>query len=146
MLASWVTELSELWIYILNLTPLVSFLSYFYMCGSGSVFWIRIRIHKAPEYVSGSGYGSTTLWITPTRISNFCFSGKIRLHRIICFLSLPAGYAGSHLRHGCSSKQRKGLSFLLFLIRFHFIRVRIQPKVWIRIRLQHFSLPCLIFK
>ena len=38
--------------------PFVSILSYLYMCGSGSVFRIRIRIHKAPEY--GSGSGSTT--------------------------------------------------------------------------------------
>ena len=39
-------------IYILNLTPFVSILSYFYMCGSGSVF--RRRIHKAPEYGSNT--------------------------------------------------------------------------------------------
>ena len=47
-LVNWVIEM----IYILNLTPFVSILSFFYMCGSGSVFWIRIRIHKAPEYGS----------------------------------------------------------------------------------------------
>ena len=29
-------------------------LSYIYTCGSGSVFGIRIRIQKAPEYGSGS--------------------------------------------------------------------------------------------
>ena len=34
----------------LNLTPFVSILSYLYLCGSGSVFWMWIRIHKAPEY------------------------------------------------------------------------------------------------
>ena len=32
-------------------------LSYIYLCGSGSVFRIRILIQKAPEY----GSGSTTL-------------------------------------------------------------------------------------
>ena len=48
--------------YILNPTPFVSILSHFYMCGSGAVFWIWIRIHKAPEY--GSGSGSTTLRVT----------------------------------------------------------------------------------
>ena len=55
------TQLS-LWrmvIFGLNLTPFASNLSSIFMCGSGngSVFRIRIRIHKAPEY----GSGSTTL-------------------------------------------------------------------------------------
>ena len=42
---SWATELL---IYILHL--LSPFYPFFYMSESGSVFWIRIRIHKAPEY------------------------------------------------------------------------------------------------
>ena len=54
-LVSWV---SELWIYILNLTPFESFSSYIYKCRSGSVF--GIRIHKAPEYGSNSGADSAT--------------------------------------------------------------------------------------
>ena len=41
-------------VYILYLSPFVSIFSYFYMCGSGSVFQIRIRIHKAPEYGSNT--------------------------------------------------------------------------------------------
>ena len=48
-LPSWV---SELWIYILNLTPFTSILSYIYMSGSGSVFGIRIQ--KAPDYGSNT--------------------------------------------------------------------------------------------
>ena len=41
----------------LNLTPFasVSFLSYIYMCGSGSILKIRIRIHTTPEYGSNTG-------------------------------------------------------------------------------------------
>ena len=51
-----VSRVFELWIYFLNLAPLAAFLSYFYMCGSGSVFGIPvwIRIHKAPEYGSNT--------------------------------------------------------------------------------------------
>ena len=43
--------------FVLNLTSLDAILYYFNMCGSGSVWGIRIRIHKNPEY----GSGSTTL-------------------------------------------------------------------------------------
>ena len=35
--------------YILNLTSSASILTYFSMCGSGSLFGIRIRIQEAPE-------------------------------------------------------------------------------------------------
>ena len=44
----------ELWIYILNLISFAFILYYFYMCGSGSVFRIRIRIQEAPEYGSNT--------------------------------------------------------------------------------------------
>ena len=40
--------------YVLNLTPFASILFYIYMCGTKSVMGIRVRIHKAPEYGSGS--------------------------------------------------------------------------------------------
>ena len=43
---------SELLINILNLTSFASILTYICMCGSGSVFQIRIRIQEAPEYGS----------------------------------------------------------------------------------------------
>ena len=46
---SWV---SELWIYVLNLTSFVYILSYICRCGSRSVF--RIRIQKAREYGSNT--------------------------------------------------------------------------------------------
>ena len=55
-----VSELSELWISVLNL----NFILFFYMCGSGSVLGIRIRIHKLlnmdPVRIQ-YGSGSTTL-------------------------------------------------------------------------------------
>ena len=35
-----------------NFTPFASYLSYFHLSGSESVFGIRIRIHKVPEYGS----------------------------------------------------------------------------------------------
>ena len=35
----------------LNLTSFAYNLSYFYLCGSGSIFRIRIRIQKVAEYV-----------------------------------------------------------------------------------------------
>ena len=38
----------------LYLKSFASILFYFYMCGSGSVFRIRIRIQKAPEYGSNT--------------------------------------------------------------------------------------------
>ena len=37
-----------------NLATFASILSYIYMCGSGSVLGIRIRILKAPEYRSNT--------------------------------------------------------------------------------------------
>ena len=54
--------------YVLNLAPFASILSYIYknMCGSGSVFGIRIRIHKVPEY------GSNT---DPDSDPQHCFKG-----------------------------------------------------------------------
>ena len=48
---SWV---SELLIHILNLTSFASILTYICMCGSGSVFRIRIQIQEAPEYGSNT--------------------------------------------------------------------------------------------
>ena len=48
----YVKVVSELWIFILNLISFAFILFYIYMCGSGSVFLIRIRIQKAPEYGS----------------------------------------------------------------------------------------------
>ena len=47
----WLSWVSELWIYILILKSFVyilCFILYFHLCGSGSVFRIRIRIQKAP--------------------------------------------------------------------------------------------------
>ena len=46
----------SLWIviYILNLLSFAFILSYIYMCGSGSVFGIRIRIQEAHEYGSNT--------------------------------------------------------------------------------------------
>ena len=38
--------------YVFNLTPFAKNVSYIYLCGSGSLFVIRIRIHKGPEYGS----------------------------------------------------------------------------------------------
>ena len=40
-LVSWVTEW---WIFVYNLKSFASYLSYIYLCGSGSVFGIQIRI------------------------------------------------------------------------------------------------------
>ena len=55
---------SKLGIFVLNLTSFAFILPYIYMCGSGSVFHIRIWIQKASEYGSnGSGSGSTTLTV-----------------------------------------------------------------------------------
>ena len=48
----YVKVVSELWIFILNLISFAFISFYIYMCGSESVFLIRIRIHKAPEYGS----------------------------------------------------------------------------------------------
>ena len=45
---------SELLIYILNLASFASILTYISMCGSVSVFRIRIRIQEAPEYGSNT--------------------------------------------------------------------------------------------
>ena len=73
-LLSWV---SELWIYILNLTPcpFTSILSYFYMCGYGSVFGIRIQVQKDPVY----GSGSTTLLLSNLLILFQLFIGNFFL-------------------------------------------------------------------
>ena len=55
---------SKLGIFVFNLTSFAFILPYIYMCGSGSVFHIRIWIQKASEYGSnGSGSGSTTLTV-----------------------------------------------------------------------------------
>ena len=51
LFVSWV---SELWIYILNLKSSASILTYICMCGSESEFCIWIRIHEAPEYGSNT--------------------------------------------------------------------------------------------
>ena len=45
-----VSCVSEWWFYVYNLTSLASNLFYIYLCGSESVFGIRIRIHKGPKY------------------------------------------------------------------------------------------------
>ena len=56
------------WIYVFkfNLTPFACNFSYIYLCVSGSVFGIRIRIRKGPEYWIRIQFGSesTTLPIT----------------------------------------------------------------------------------
>ena len=47
-----ISRVSELLSNILNLTFFASILTYICMCGSGSVFRMRIRIQEAPEYGS----------------------------------------------------------------------------------------------
>ena len=54
MLPKEILWVSELWIYILKFTAFAFILSYIYMCGSGSVFGIRIRIQEAHEYGSNT--------------------------------------------------------------------------------------------
>ena len=53
-----ISSVSELLNNILNLISFFSILSYIFMCGSGSVFGIpvriRIRIQEAPEYGSNT--------------------------------------------------------------------------------------------
>ena len=47
-----VSLVSKLWIYILNLTSSAPILTYICLCGSGSLF--AIRIQEAPEYGSNT--------------------------------------------------------------------------------------------
>ena len=54
---------SQLSLWMVKCTPFASNLYYLSMLGSESVLGIRIRIHKAPEY----GSGSTTLVTRDTR-------------------------------------------------------------------------------
>ena len=61
------------WINVLYLTPFASILSYIYMCGSGSLLGIWIRIQKAPEYESGSTtLGQTTQTVYDNLSVQFC--------------------------------------------------------------------------
>ena len=43
---------SKWWILFFSLSYFASNLYYYYLYGSGSVFWIRIRVHKVVEYGS----------------------------------------------------------------------------------------------
>ena len=86
------SELSRcLWIVSLNLklnlVPFASILSYIYICGSGSVFGIRIRIHKAPEY--GSNTDPIRIHYTEKYEVQFFFNSK--------FCALFAKMVSSHL-------------------------------------------------
>ena len=62
LLVVWVFEW---WIFVFKLTHLVSYFSYFYRYGSGSwsIFRIRIRIHKVPDYGSNLDPDPHTLTI-----------------------------------------------------------------------------------
>ena len=80
-LISWV---SELWIYILNIPLFASILSFIHMCRSGSIFGIRIRIHKATEYwihiTSVLLITGTLLYpVPPLRYSILCLSGSVEM-------------------------------------------------------------------
>ena len=70
--------------FCLNLTHFATHLSYIFMCGSGSVLGIRIRIQKAPEYGSNTDPDPqhcleiiTFVWWQPTTF-NFHFL-KVRV-------------------------------------------------------------------
>ena len=51
-LVSWAFER---WIFVFILTHFAFILSHIFICWSGSLFPIRIRIHKGPEYGSNTG-------------------------------------------------------------------------------------------
>ena len=64
---------SKLGIFVLNLTSFAFILLYIYMCGSGSVFHIRIRIQKASEYGSAL-FEMKVGYLDPTFFSKQCGS------------------------------------------------------------------------